>query len=422
MSKALYTRKTFYSQPTEFRIGAIVSDGMWYSLPKWRKLARCEEHELHEWIEEHMAKGDLLQSATGAKSYRFTLDAIHRWYNERDISLGDQLIDFLFPPRIWDNQTENDGFLAAPLRTVSIVSFTADAETAKVVTEGLRGVARVREVSPGKYKAYGLEASHINASINEALRENPHMTVKTYTRSEALRRELVDFTPEFAKHLVLFYRQFGHTLVKPMMDTIRIFIPDPEDQESQITIWVLTAIEKFDESSSVPFSGYLNSVLRRWPYDLPAMYLGKELSSFQRVRSRALKKLAEEADGKTIPNTEIAEALGLELYEFLDLEEKHRAWVRSQTATTLTWDENADEKAVESNLSGDLTGVSGETDISLANKLSIAVVEAAIETNDFDTAYFMISQIDTSELDLGSVRTLPREFVTALASHLSWEQ
>lgn len=419
MSKALYTRKTFYSQPTEFRIGAIVSDGMWYSLPKWRKLARCEEDELQDWINRYMATGDLEQSATGAKSFRFTLEAIYKWYNANGISLGDQLIDFLFPPRIWDNQTENDGFLNAPLRTVSIVSFTADTATANIVQNGLRGVARVREVSPGKYKAYGLEASHINSAIQESIKDTG-IVIKTYTRSEAQRRELVDFTPSFANSLVLFYRQFGHTLVKPMMDTIRIFIPDPEDQESQIVIWVLTAIEKFDESSSVPFSGYLNSVLRRWPYDLPAMYLGKELSAFQRERSRALKALAEASDGKTIPNEQIAETLGLPLYDFLELEEKHRAWVRSQTATTLSWDESSDEKAVESNLSGDLTAGGADTDIELANKLSQALVNAAVTTEDYDTAYFLISQIDTAELDLANVRNLPKPFVAALASNLSW--
>lgn len=419
MSKALYTRKTFYSQPTDFRIGAIVSDGMWYSLPKWRKLARCEEDELQEWIARYTASGDLEQSATGAKSYRFLLPAIRKWYHEHGYSLeNDQLIDFLFPPRIWDNQTENDGFLAAPLRTVSIVSFTADTKTASAVQEGLRGVARVREVSPGKYKAYGLEPSHINAGINEVAKELGQI-IKTYTRSEASRRELVDFTPAFANRLVLFYRQFGHTLVKPMMDTIRIFIPDPEDQESQIVIWVLTAIEKFDESSSVPFSGYLNSVLRRWPYDLPAMYLGKELSAFQRERSRALKALAEEAGGKTIPNEKIAETLGLPLYDFLELEEKHRAWVRSQTATTLSWDENADEKSVESNLSGDLTAGAGDTDVELANRISIAVIQAALETQDFASSYFLISQIDTAELDLGNIRTLSAPFVAALAKNIS---
>lgn len=420
MSEALYTRKTFYSQPVDFRIGAIVSDGMWYSLPKWRKLARCEEDELSSWVAKHMESGDLVQSATGAMSYRFTLDAIKKWYSLNDIPLGTQLIDFLFPPRIWDGMTENDGFIAAPLRTVSIVSFSAEEEVAKSVIDHLRGLARVREVAPGKYKAYALESKSIRDAIHEALRAYPDAKVKTYTRSEAQRRELVDFTPEFAKNLVLFYRSFGKTLVKPTMETIKIFIPDEEDQLSQIAIWVLTAIEKFDESSSVPFSGYLNSVLRRWPYDLPAIYLGKELSAFQRVRSRALKKFAEDHSGKHASSEEIAEVLGLSVHDFLELEEKHRAWMRSQSATTLTWDENSEEKLVESNLSGDLTASSGETDIALAHKLSMAIIDSALETDNYQTAYFLISQIDTSELDFTAVRNLPSDFVASLAAHLSW--
>lgn len=418
MTNALFTRKTFYTQPVDFRIGAIVSDGMWYSLTKWRKLAKCEEEELQAWVDKHTASGDLLQSETGAKSYRFTLKAIKKWYNEHNFSMNDQLIDFLFPPRIWDGQTENDGFLNAPLRTVSIISFTAESDVARAVTEALRGTARVREVSPGKYKAYGLEASFINYHIQEAAKELG-VAIKTYTRTEAFRRELADFTPVFARELVMFYQQFGRTLVKPMMETIRIFIPDPEDQRSQIAIWVLTAIEKFDQSTSVPFSGYLNSVLRRWPYDLPALYLGKELSAFQRERSRALKALSAEYNGGTIPNDKIAEALGLELGEFLDLEEKHSAWVRSQNATTLTWDENADEKAIESNISGDLTASSGSTDIELSSNISYALVKAALDTEEYNTAYFVASQLDVPEIDVPSVRTLPENFVSALWSHLA---
>ena len=78
----------------------------------------------------------------------------------------------------------------------------------------------------------------------------PGATRNIYSRNESKHREIVDFTPEFARGLVLFYKRFGRSFVKKDMETIQIFIPDPEDQESQITIWVMTAIEKFDESAS----------------------------------------------------------------------------------------------------------------------------------------------------------------------------
>lgn len=423
ISKAIYTRKSFYLQPVDFRIGAIISDGMWYSLPKWRKIAKCTEEEMSEWVEKATLEGMLEQSPTGAKSYRFTLDAIKKWYVDNELELGCQLIDFLFPPRIWDGMTETDGFLNAPLREIGIVSFDCTTNVAREVGQALRGVGKIREFEPGRYKAYGLSASYMKEIIETVLKQFPkEAKEKTYSRSEAKRREIVDFTPEFSSGLVMFYKQFGKTLVKPMMETIKIFLPDPEDQESQITMWVLTAIEKFDESSSVPFSGYLNSVLRRWPYDLPSAHLGKDLSTFQRNRSKAIQALAKRLeDGKNFSNTELAKEMGLEQNEFNSFEEKHRVWTRNQSATTLTWDANADEKLVEQNLSGDFSSSSANTDIALANRLSFAVIKTAINTSLFEDAFSIISQIDSSELNAGKLKEVSDVFIQELGSVLGVE-
>jgi len=421
-ARALYSRKTFYLQPVEFRIGAIVSDGMWYSLPKWRKLAKCSEEEINSWIERNLKSGVLEQASTGAKSFRFSLPSIRNWYTENEIAFGEQIIDFLFPPRIWDDHTEVEGFLEAPLRIISIVSFSiTDRVVAAEIVEGLRGIAKVREVDPDQYKAYGLDAAVIKAKIEELSKGK---VLKTYARSEAKRRELIDFTPKFANGLMQFYSQFGKALVKPIMNTIKIFLPDPEDQNSQITLWVIAAIEKFDETSAVPFSGYLNSVLHRWPYDLPADHLGKDLSNFQRERSKAIKKLdistnnGDLENKKTHNHEAIAKEMGLSINTFLESEEKHQIWIKTQTASTLTWDASSEEKQVESNLSGNFTNAGVDTDVILANKISIATIEAAIESQSFAEAFFVISQVDTPELDLSQLRSLSEPFVKALTNHL----
>lgn len=417
---AAYTRKTFYQEPIDFRIGAIISDGMWYSLPKWRKLAKCTEEEIDAWIKRETEAGRLEQSPTGAKSYRFPLSSIEEWYSVNERVIGSQLIEFLFPPRIWDGMTETDGFLKAPLREIGIVSFDSNTRVSQEVAKALRGVARIRQVEPGRYKAYGLNAGYIKEIVESVLKKHPREgREKTYSRSESKRREVVDFTPEFSSGLVMFYKQFGRTLVKPMMETIKIFLPDPEDQESQITMWVLEAIEKFDESSSVPFSGYLNSVLRRWPYDLPSIHLGKDLSSFQRTRSKAIQALAaRNPEAKSFTSEVIAEEMGMDFNEFAGFDEKHKVWTRAQTATTLTWDENSDEKLVDQNLSGDLSADSSQTDVVLASRLSLAVVEAAKATGDFDDAYFIISQIDSSEVNLSQLGDLSPSFIRSLGASL----
>lgn len=417
-AKALYTRKTFYLEPVDFRIGAIVSDGMWYSLPKWRKLARCSEEEILEWIEKHLASGELIQSETGAKSFRVSLAQLTKWYEDNGIPFKTQILDFLFPPRIWDGRTEVEGFLEAPLRTISIVSFTvANNAAADRVIRGLQGYARVREVEPRQYKAYGLDSSSIKARI-EKFSEGE--VLKIYARSEAKRRELIDFTPKFSNGLMKFYSQFGKLLVKPIMNTIQIFLPDQEDQNSQINIWVISAIEKFDESSAVPFSGYLNSVLHRWPYDLPADHLGKDLSSFQRERSKAIKQLdlGIEEEHRIHSHEDISKEMGLTLEEFLESEEKHQIWIKTQTASTLTWDATAEEKQVEANLSGDFTSGSVGMDVILANRISFATVKAAIESGSFEEAFFLISQVDTPELDLTQLKNLSPAFTKGLTRNL----
>ena len=47
---AIYTREEFLKQPVDFRIGGIISDGQWYSFPKWKMMSNCTEEELSAWI------------------------------------------------------------------------------------------------------------------------------------------------------------------------------------------------------------------------------------------------------------------------------------------------------------------------------------------------------------------------------------
>lgn len=417
---ALYTKNTLKNEPVDFRIGAVVSDGMWYSLTKWRKIARVTEEEITEWIDEKLADGTLIQSPTGAKSYRFPLKSILSWYAENDIELGTQLIDSIFPPRIWDEMTETEGFMNAPLRELGIVSFSGNTAIARGVSEALRGVAKVREVEPGRYKAYCLSASYVKSIIEEELKKHDTtgLNRKTYSRSEAKRREIADFTPEFAYGLIMFYKTFAKTLVKKEMETIQIFLPDAEDQESQITLWVLTAIEKFDESTAVPFSGYLNSVLKRWPYDLPMTHLGKDLNNFQKKRAKAVERLREQhGTEKNFTNVELAEAMEMEQHHFNDLEEKHKVWTKSRKPASLTWDENSDEKMPEIAKSENMNSIN----VALANKISSAIIDTACSTGLYDDAYSLISQIDASEINMAKIDSVSERFIQELGANFGME-
>lgn len=421
MSPAVYSKATLKKESVQFRIEAIVSDGMWYSFEKWKRLAQVTENELTSWITEAMADGRLIQSETGAKSYRVGHEFIKEWYIENRLPDGTiQLLDFLFPPRIWGGMTEVEGFLEAPLRDICIVSFICSSHVADEITEALKGVARVRIDRRGDYKAYGLSVPYIKKII-QGIFETHHEahTGRIYSRNEFKRREMVDFSRSYVDSIVDFYVDFGKSLAKKQKETIQIFLPDYEDQRSQMVMWVITAIEKFDESASVPFSGYLDSVLKRWPYDLATDYLGKDLSAFQRERSRALARLRvshNDTEGKrTFTNKELAEEIGLSNSEFTDLEESHKAWMRSQTATTLTWGETSEERSAIDVMEPTETALSN---FELANQISYAIVEAALRTGLYDDALITISQLDLHEIDMKKMGQLSMDFVVALGEEM----
>lgn len=414
-------KKDFKGYPVDFRIEAIVADGMWYDLPKWRKLAKAPEEDILKWIEKKTAEGTLLQSPTGAKSYRYAKAEVIKWHEEHDLEVGEQVLDFIFPARLWDGKTEVEAFLESPLREIGVVTFECTEKPLNEIKELLKGVATVREEEPNKYKAYCLSADYVKPIIQEVFgRYSVADATRIYSRSFSRRRSMVDFSDNFAHHLIAFYKSFAKTLVKGEMETIKIYIPDPQDQESQIVDWVITAIEKFDESTSVPFSGYLHSVLKRWPFDLPYVHLGRDLSHFQRSRAKALTALRNKTgvpDG-TFSATELAKEMGMRLSDFTDLEEKHHIWMKTKNASPLTWDENNEEKSGDEVMGHVGDTQTAKSNAEQANNLSRAIISAALGTSLFADAFVILSQMGTDEIDMGILQKASEEFVLELGAQL----
>lgn len=420
-------RTELRKQDVDFRIGSIISDGMWYTLTKWRNNAKVTEEELLDWVDEHLKDGSLIQSpaSVGSKSYRMPLWAIEKWYDDHGIELGTQLLEFIFPPRIWDGMTEVEGLNSAPLREIGMVTFSCSLDTYKIVKEKLLGIARIREETPGLYKAYCLSSSYVKDIVQEVFEEQGEVGNVLRARSKSNRREMVDLTEEFAKGLVMFYKKFGKTLVRGHQETINIYLPDPFDQESQMIVWVIHAIEKFNESVAVPFSGYFNNVMGRWPYDLPVMHLGPELSTFQREKSRAIKRLTGDSKDTTInfSNQEVADEMGWDIEKYNKLEARHNIWMKTRNATTLTWEESAEERMAVSSVTGGSQSLEegASKDIDLANKLSLSVLRAGVKTGRYRDALNVISQLDVNDIDFKKLTSLNESFVKQLGELLDYE-
>ena len=416
ISEALYNRRTLRAQPADFRISAIIIDGMWWSFEKWRNEARVTEEQLRAWLNEHLANGDVIQADFGARSYRAPLRYIIAWHQEHDIKLGQQIVSFLFSPRIWDGMTEADGFDRAPLREVGTVTFSCPQSTASKVKDALRGVARVRELTPGKFRAIGLSSHYIAAIVKDVYASVPEAERGTvFPRACSHRRELVDFPPRFLDGLMEFYRRFASSLLARQMETIKIFLPEYSDREAQVVDWVISAIEKYDERSAVPFSGYLDVVLKRWPFDLPNIFLGKDLAGFQRQRSRAIKALhrANPTGSGIYSAQELADEIGMDQREFNELEDQHRSWLGVKTATTLVWDgrdEGGGQREKASTRIHEVDNAEVARQRQLAHRLSLAIIDAITATGRVRDGLTVISSMDAQGSELSRVQGLDERF------------
>lgn len=407
-------KKNFNSQDEIWRIEAVIHDGNWYDIEKWMKVAKVKDKQtLLDYIENN--KDVLIESGLG--SYRVGHDEILRWYEQEDIDVEESIVPNNFPPKLWGNTTETDVFLNASRRRTGTVSFNAENdELLERCAEILKGIGKIMPDTGGRHRAFGLSAAHMKNLLSKGLTEAEFKSLDIKTRSILLQRELVDLPPEWLAEALTFYAgTFAPSILKSSMSTISIYLPDKHDIRSQIVIWVITAMKKFNEQASVPFSGYLSSVLRHWPYDLPNEHLGKDLAKFQRDRKKAIDEAQEEEyEGENVPVEVLADLMDMSKQEYIDLNSEHENWLAAKNATTLTWEDSANEKK------GQLLGheTSAEVDLVKLAKISLAAVKAGVDTGDWKSSEILISQIDESEINSNISEMLSQEFLVHFAKHM----
>ena len=407
-------RKKFNAKDELWRIEAVIHDGNWYDFDKWKRVAKVkDEQTLLDYIE---ANQDILIKSE-QDSYRVGYDEIVRWYAQEGLDTKESIVPNNFPPKLWGNTTETDVFLNAPRRRAGTVSFQADSdEILKRCEEILKGTGKIMPDVGGRHRAFGLSAAHMKNLLSKGLTESEFESLDLKTRSILLQRELVDLPSDWLAEALTFYANtFAPSILKSSMSTISIYLPDRHDIHSQIVIWVITAMKKFNEDASVPFSGYLSSVLRHWPYDLPNEYLGKDLAKFQRDKKRAIDEAQSgEYEGQEVPVEVLMDIMKMDKKEYLGLNSEHENWLATKNATTLTWEDSANEKKGE--LLGQ--GNSSEVDYSTLAKISLAAVKAGVDTADWDSTEYLISNIDESDIPAEISEVLSPEYLAYFAHYL----
>ena len=419
--KARYTRSTMMSMSPEARLDALYSDGMWYDESKACSLMNVSVEEYQRWLAGKLASSSIIASTTGAVTYRFNMEQVREWHDRHNMPLDAGLFEGIYPARVWDGMTETEGFIAAPLREVCVVTFTCGESVAREVADVCRGVGVVK---PGERagqwrllcgsESYG--AQIVAAILGESLDSCGESA--RVRRASMWRRDMRDFTPEFTLGMFDVYEKFARSRLAPHMDSLRIFLTDRGDVDAKVIEWVIGAIERFNEKASVPFSGYLDNILHKWPYDVAEKYLGKRLAGFQKKRAVAIKKIKKrEGDSAYIASvSEIASEMGLPLEEYLTLEGEHKSWLADKNARALTWGESGEEKESVGMVGGHVNVASLDAEHEGDARLTANLFRAWRESGDSDSLIRALvftgsdgSQVfDASELGDGFVAALAR--------------
>lgn len=380
--------KSFKKKPVNFRVESVIHDGQWYTPEKWAKVAKCSLDDVLNFIK---ATNYLI---TDKGSYRVNKDEIERWYNENNLDITEPLVPNNFVPKIWDGKTETETFLSTPKYLVNVLlvyyNTSKELEEIKKVLKG-KVFFTQDESSPSQsvstLRVYSISNDFTINYLKQHLPEDIFKNINFRSRQSVLWRNITDFSEEFIVEFLDFYLDYAKGLLKNHNKTIEIFIPNYQDRELKIQEWILKAAGKFDEKQCVPFSGYLANVLQKWPYDLPNMELGLELAKFQRVRTKAINKIIQERESEDYTEEEIQIMLPYTKEDYYRLLSEHERWNNIRTASSITWDEKGNEKSGVNIFDNK---ESEKNKINLANKLSISLFKAAIETNDYKSLFKVI--------------------------------
>lgn len=452
--KALYTNEEFKQLDLRFRVGAILSDGQWYTSDKIRQWSKERNlDEINPILNEMMHQHQIIKSNNGA-SYRMSLRQMQQWRHDQHMSMDAQPIPKLLYPRVFGQgdhaMSEVELFESAPLHQVAILTFMLkNPDDIDKLKKDLGYLGRFRK-SPtsGKYQLYALS----NKVTKDALLkwEDSHggdifVPGKFNSNNSSRRRELIELDRHVVNELITFYIQFSKYLVPSIKKTFNVYLNGSigasasqrettdsiSEGDSIIMQWLLSLIKTYDEGRCVPFSYSIVMLFPRKAYDYSSKIIGDDLNRFQLEKNRAIKRLNEQSKAqgslnsmKHIENSVICNeinkngSIDLSIHEYEDLDMSLKSWQKSYSQESLDWTETGEERGfVSKNDESFLEGIASRSDI------HHAIILAAEDTHDWSSEVIMFNALTDSSIASammkGKMDLISDSFRDALATSLA---
>jgi hypothetical protein len=290
-----YEKEQMTLETIDIRILDELADGQWHPLYKIRKNITTDGGDVpafkptKEVILERLSI--LVEDGTlregNNDSYRFNSDHLLNWREQSDTLDKNNK---QYQPRYFGGILEDDGWELAGLKTYDLIHFrvTGDLTKALIVSLTQEKPSQVQVDEDNLYRVFTNNGKAVYDLINEAKREQPSWGISGIRLEKDLRRRDIDDLPRrFVSDLCRYYGEFAKVLLRSNMSSILKHLPEADDIQQQIYIWIMDAVQRYDATTSIPFGAYLGTALKKWVFNLNRKAFGRSAADTELKYSRA---------------------------------------------------------------------------------------------------------------------------------------
>jgi len=202
-------------------------------------------------------------------------------------------------PVIFGGVLEADGWARAPLRTFDLVHFRLNrplpiADLRRhlnaALTDRPTDTVSLTLDTDELYRAFVTPGNGPRAAelITAWCLDNGYRTTGLRTDPDRRRRNIRDLDRHFLEDLMAHYQGYGMRRLQKNMSSVLLHIPEYDDVQQQLAVWILEAIVRFDDTKGVPFGAWLSTALSKWVHDLNRSSFGRTVADAELKQHRAV--------------------------------------------------------------------------------------------------------------------------------------
>ncbi|MEP7192255.1 MAG: flagellar biosynthesis protein FliA [Actinomycetota bacterium] len=198
-------------------------------------------------------------------------------------------------PVIFGGVLEADGWARAPLRTFDLVHFRLNRplpidELREHLDISLDDTVSLTLDTDDLYRAFVSPGKGPLAAglISRWCEERSYLTTGLRTDLNRRRRNISDLDRQYLADLMTHYQGYGMRRLQKNMSSVLLHIPEYDDVQQQLAVWILEAIVRFDDTKGVPFGAWLSTALSKWVHDLNRSSFGRTVADAELKQHRAV--------------------------------------------------------------------------------------------------------------------------------------